>query len=225
MIMSPYGGPHHAEVLYAGRLYLGAQWIADQGFAVVIADGHGTPGSPCWERDDAPRRRRAAPSRARCAGSRRRRRRSPRRSTSAGWAIRGWSFGGYLAALAVLQRPDVFHAAVAGAPPTDWPLYDTAYTERYLGLPDEQPEAYAATSPARRSPRGSSGPLLIIHGMADDNVVVGEHPAAVPRAPRGRPAAPGAAAVRGDAHDAAGGRHGEHPAPRAGLPHRALAAR
>ena len=47
--------------------------------------------------------------------------------------IRGWSFGGYLAALAVLRRPDVFHAAVAGAPVTDQTLYDTAYTERYLG--------------------------------------------------------------------------------------------
>ena len=51
-------------------------------------------------------------------------------------AIRGWSFGGYLAALAVIDRPDVFHCAIAGAPVTDWRLYDTGYTERYLGVPD-----------------------------------------------------------------------------------------
>ena len=60
--------------------------------------------------------------------------------------IRGWSFGGYLAALAVLRRPDVFHAAVAGAPVTDWALYDTHYTERYLGHPDDRPGGLRAQS-------------------------------------------------------------------------------
>ena len=61
-------------------------------------------------------------------------------------AIRGWSFGGYLAALAVLRRPDVFHAAIAGAPVTDWRLYDTFYTERYLGDPEADADVYEATS-------------------------------------------------------------------------------
>ena len=60
--------------------------------------------------------------------------------------IVGWSFGGYLAALAVLARPDVFHAAVAGAPVTNWRWYDTYYTERYLGHPDRSPEAYERSS-------------------------------------------------------------------------------
>ncbi len=85
--------------------------------------------------------------------------------------IRGWSFGGYLAALAVLRRPDVFHAAIAGAPPTDWRLYDTHYTERYLGRPDDAEAAYEASSllpDAHRLTR----PLLVIHGIADDNVAV-----------------------------------------------------
>jgi dipeptidyl-peptidase-4 len=85
--------------------------------------------------------------------------------------IRGWSFGGYLAALAVLRRPDVFHAAVAGAPVTEWRLYDTGYTERYLGLPQEEPDNYDRTSLLPLAP-GLTRPLLIIHGLADDNVVV-----------------------------------------------------
>jgi dipeptidyl-peptidase-4 len=86
-------------------------------------------------------------------------------------AIRGWSFGGYLAALAVLRRPDVFHAASAGAPVTDERLYDTHYTERYLGHPDENPAVYRRNSlidDAEKLER----PLLLIHGLADDNVVV-----------------------------------------------------
>src|SRR5699024_10978496 len=71
------------------------------------------------------------------------------------------------------RRPDVFHAAVAGAPVTDWRLYDTFYTERYLGHPQAQPATYDANS---LTPLASSDaptrPLLIIHGMVDDNVVV-----------------------------------------------------
>jgi dipeptidyl-peptidase-4 len=84
--------------------------------------------------------------------------------------IRGWSFGGYLAALAVLRRPDVFHAAVAGAPVTDWALYDTHYTERYLGHPDREPAAYARSSLLEDAAK-LTRPLLIVHGLADDNVV------------------------------------------------------
>jgi dipeptidyl-peptidase-4 len=84
--------------------------------------------------------------------------------------IRGWSFGGWLAALAVLRRPDVFHAGVAGAPVTDWALYDTHYTERYLGHPDKEPETYTRNSLLDDAPK-LERPLLIIHGLADDNVV------------------------------------------------------
>jgi dipeptidyl-peptidase-4 len=86
-------------------------------------------------------------------------------------AMRGWSFGGYLSALAVLRRPDVFHAAVAGAPVTDWRLYDTAYTERYLGLPQENPDPYDRCSLLPLAP-GLRRPLMLIHGLSDDNVLV-----------------------------------------------------
>jgi dipeptidyl-peptidase 4 len=71
----------------------------------------------------------------------------------------------------VLRRPDVFHAAVAGAPPTDWRLYDTCYTERYLGHPDTHPENYARSSLLADAPQ-LTRPLLLVHGLADDNVVV-----------------------------------------------------
>ena len=85
--------------------------------------------------------------------------------------IRGWSFGGYLAALGVLRRPDVFGAAIAGAPTTDERLYDTCYSERYLGHPDTNADVYDANSLIPLAPKLSK-PLMIIHGLADDNVYV-----------------------------------------------------
>ena len=85
-------------------------------------------------------------------------------------AIRGWSFGGFLAALAVLRRPDVFHAAIAGAPVTDWRLYDTHYTERYLGDPADAAVAYERSSLLADAP-ALRRPLMLLHGLADDNVV------------------------------------------------------
>ena len=83
--------------------------------------------------------------------------------------IYGWSFGGYLAALAVHRRPDVFAVGVAGAPVVDWRDYDTCYTERYLGLPDDNRAGYDESSLVTYAP-GLARPLLLIHGTTDDNV-------------------------------------------------------
>jgi dipeptidyl-peptidase-4 len=169
VLMAPYGGPHGQQVVAAQNIFLSAQWFADQGFAVVVADGRGTPGrSPGWEKaiagdmagvtlDDQVEALQALAEEY------------PLDLGRVG--IRGWSYGGYLAALAVLRRPDVFHAAVAGAPVTDFELYDTHYTERYLGHPAEQPEVYATHSLVTDAPK-LRRPLQIIHGLADDNVVV-----------------------------------------------------
>ena len=73
--------------------------------------------------------------------------------------------------MAALRRPDVFHAAVVGAPVTDQHLYDTFYTERYLGHPDEHPEAYERSSILPDAAK-LERPMLLIHGLADDNVYV-----------------------------------------------------
>ena len=168
VLLDPYGGPHAQRVLHAHNAYLTSQWFADQGFAVVISDGRGTPGrGSAWERAvhhdlaTLPLDDQVAALHAAAADY-------PLDLNKV--AIRGWSFGGYLAALAVLRRPDVFHAAIAGAPVTEWRLYDTHYTERYLGDPSIDSTPYANSSLLPLADE-LTRPLLLIHGLADDNVV------------------------------------------------------
>lgn len=84
-------------------------------------------------------------------------------------AIRGWSYGGYLAIGAVLHRPDVFHAAIGGAAVTDQRWYDSYWKERFLGHPDEQPDAYRRTALLPYA-ANLTRPLLMIQGLADTNV-------------------------------------------------------
>jgi dipeptidyl-peptidase-4 len=170
VLLDPYGGPLHQRVVRTRDRYLESQWFADQGFAVLVADGRGTPGrGPAWEREihrnvlgpvlqDQVDALHAAAERFEFLDLSR-------------VAIRGWSFGGELSAAAVLRRPEVFHAAVVGAPVTDPRLYDTHYTERYLGHPDDDPEVYRRNSLLDDAPN-LERPMLIIHGLADDNVVV-----------------------------------------------------
>jgi dipeptidyl-peptidase-4 len=83
--------------------------------------------------------------------------------------ISGSSYGGYMSIMAMLRHPDVFSSAVAYSGPTDWRQYDTIYTERYMRTPRENPEGYAAGNAVELA-KGLRGPLLIIHGMQDDNV-------------------------------------------------------
>ena len=169
VLLDPYGGPHKQRVLAARSAYLPSQWLADQGFAVLVVDGRGTPGrGRAWEKaiafdfagvtlaDQVEALYAVAEDHPDLDLTR--------------VAIRGWSFGGYLAALAVLRRPDVFHAAVAGGSVTDWCLYDTHYTERYLGHPTEKSEVYERNS-LLADASNLVRPLMLIHGLADDNVV------------------------------------------------------
>lgn len=170
VLLDPYGGPGAQRVRAAQAVYLSSQWFAEQGFAVLVVDGRGTPArGRSWSR--AIRGDFATPvledqvtALAEAAGQ------YPDLDLSR-VGIRGWSFGGYLAAMAVLRRPEVFHAAVAGAPVTDFALYDTHYTERYLGDPAAEPENYRRTS-LLDDAAGLVRSLMLIHGLADDNVVV-----------------------------------------------------
>jgi dipeptidyl-peptidase-4 len=170
VLLDPYGGPHAQRVLRSRNAFLAPQWWADQGFAVLIADGRGTPGrGAVWEKAiagklaDVTLADQVDALQAAALGH-------PELDVSR-VAIRGWSYGGYLSALAVLRRPDVFHAGIAGAPVTDWSLYDTHYTERYLGMPSENPNSYEQNSLIADAGE-LRRPLLIVHGLADDNVFV-----------------------------------------------------
>ncbi len=170
VIVDVYGGPGHQQVVASMRPYLLDQWLADQGFIVVAIDGRGTPGrGRDWERAIAGHFG-SVPLDDQVEALKLLGAKHPEMDLDR-VGITGWSFGGYMSALAVLRRPDVFKAAVAGAPVTDWMDYDTCYTERYLGVPGDgrYPEAYKEGSLLTYA-ADLSRPLLLIHGTADDNV-------------------------------------------------------
>jgi dipeptidyl-peptidase-4 len=170
VLLDPYGGPHGQQVVNSARAYLVSQWFAEQGFAVVVADGRGMSGrGPAWDR--LALHDRAGTSDDQAEVVREVAARYPDDVDLERVAIRGWSFGGYLAALCVLRHPDVFAAAIAGAPTTDERLYDTCYSERYLGHPDTDADVYDANSLLPLAPT-LRRPLMIVHGLADDNVHV-----------------------------------------------------
>ena len=163
-----YGGPLSQTVVASALRYLTHQWTADQGFVVVSIDGRGTPSrGRAWERairGDLI----GVPLRDQVAGLRELGRRYPELDMDR-VGIQGWSFGGYFSAMAVMRHPELFRAAVAGAPVVDWEDYDTHYTERYMGLPAENAVGYRAASVLTHAAR-LSRPLLVIHGTDDDNV-------------------------------------------------------
>lgn len=168
VLLKVYGGPHVQYVTAARDGYALDQWYADAGFCVVRIDARGTPNrGRAWERAtlrdliSIPLADQVAVLRALAA--------QDGRLDLTRVGVMGWSFGGYFSAMAVLRHPELFGAAVAGAPVTDWALYDTGYTERYMKLPANNVEGYRRASLLTYA-HELARPLLLIHGTTDDNV-------------------------------------------------------
>ncbi len=168
VLVNVYGGPGKQMVDVGRDGFVMDQWYADAGFIVVRSDNRGSPGRDrAWSRAilrdliTVPLADQVDALHAMAARH--------RELDLARVGIFGWSFGGYVSTIAAALRPDVFHCAIAGAPVSDWALYDTAYTERYLKLPSENVEGYKHGS-ALTHAGALTRPLLIIHGITDDNV-------------------------------------------------------
>lgn len=173
VLLYVYAGPTTRMVLADRDRWLLPQWFADHGFIVVSADGRGTPGrGRDWERvidgDFATIALEDQVAALTALGAA-----HPEMDMDR-VAVYGWSFGGYFSAMATIRRPDIFRAGIAGAPVTEWRDYDTHYTERYVGLPEEEGTegAYGISSVLTYAAEaeGERRPLLIVHGTADDNV-------------------------------------------------------
>ncbi len=164
-----YGGPHSQKVVdeWSMTVELHRQMLRQLGFAVVVVDNRGTFNrglafeAPLWRQmghteiaDQAAAARQLA-ERGELDAER--------------IGITGGSYGGYLTLMAMVLEPQLFRAGVAAAPVTDWHLYDTAYTERYLDTPDANADGYRRSSLIERA-GDLAGPALIIHGLVDENV-------------------------------------------------------
>ena len=174
VIDSVYGGPTSNVVSANAVAYLREQWLADHGFIVVKTDNRGTPRRDrAWARAFKDRDGQNGDALSiivndQAAVLLELAKKIPQMDATR-IGITGWSYGGTSSAAAVLLRPDVFKAAVAGAPVTDWRDYDTHYTERYLDTPEANAVGYAKSDLVARAVE-LTRPLLLIHGSGDDNV-------------------------------------------------------
>lgn len=169
-IVQVYGGPHVQQALNSWRstaYNMRAQYLRSLGFLVFVLDNRGSAGRGLdfesairWdmghaEVDDQVDGVRWLVQQGLADRNR--------------VGIYGWSYGGYMALMCLAKAPETFHAAVAGAPVTDMGGYDTHYTERYMGLPHENPQGYFTSSVIAHT-RDITGQLLLIHGLIDENV-------------------------------------------------------
>ncbi|KAK3095569.1 hypothetical protein FSP39_016187 [Pinctada imbricata] len=172
-VLMVYGGPQVQQVTnsFKGIRFLRHHTLASQGYAVVVVDGRGSCTRGIQFEAHIKNRLGTVEIEDQVEGLQ--------------WlsdytemidmdrvAIHGWSYGGYLSLLGLAQRPDVFKIAMAGAPVVNWKLYDTGYTERYMDVPEKNPEGYengSVLSCVEKFP-DEENRLLIIHGLIDENV-------------------------------------------------------
>lgn len=169
VLITVYGGPHAQTVRngWSGTRFLWHEMMAQKGYIVFALDNRGSFGrghafeTPLYhqfgkiELQDQLAGVKYLKSLAYVDGSR--------------IGIWGWSYGGFMTLNALFNAPDVFKAGVSVAPVSDWRLYDTIYTERYMGRPQDNPDGYKNSSPANQAAH-LQGQLMLAHGTGDDNV-------------------------------------------------------
>ena len=167
VVVQVYGGPGSARV--------GANWhtpedqiLLDAGYILFRLDNRGTPNRSAAFKTAIDRRMGQLEVDDQIAGAKYL---QTLPYVDAGRiGVTGWSYGGYMTLLMLTAPDSPFKAGVAGAPVTDWKLYDTHYTERFMGTPANNADGYAKSEVVSRLSRLKPGSLLLVHGMADDNV-------------------------------------------------------
>jgi dipeptidyl-peptidase-4 len=169
VIVSVYGGPGPQMVSdsWAETVDLRAQWLAQHGFVVLRVDNRGSARRGLAFEAPIARRMGQIEVKDQVDGVRWLGTLGIADTSRVG--IYGWSYGGYMTLMALLTAPDVFKAGIAGAPVSFFEGYDTAYTEKYMGTPQDNPEGYRLGSPLSYADQ-LRAPLLLVHGMIDENV-------------------------------------------------------
>lgn len=162
-----YGGPGHQQVkrVWGSLLH---QWLVRQGWVVFTLDNRGTPHRGNAFRDAIHKKLGQPEVEDQIAGLTWLK--AQPFTDASRIAVYGWSYGGYMVLRLMTKHPEAFAAGIAGAPVTDWTLYDTHYTERYLGNPAEDMAPYTASDTVADAP-ALARPLLMVHGLSDDNVI------------------------------------------------------
>jgi len=168
-LVSVYGGPHVQTVSNAWPLTadLRAQFLRSRGYLVLKLDNRGSDRRGLVFEAPVKRDMGNLELRDQIEGVRWAQRAGLCDAARVG--MYGWSYGGYMSAMALARHPEVFKVAVAGAPVTHWDGYDTHYTERYMGTPENNAEGYRASS-VMAHVDGIRGSLLLVHGLIDENV-------------------------------------------------------